>query len=199
MMTKIIINKLLIIFLLSFVSAHVQADLRIDFGYGFTQSSKNIATSDDVLGAVYDGSLGLSITRKGSLFLTVGYLYIDLNEPFSQGVTATTNALNPYIGFNYEFDQAGLISFGIFASPYAEARFKRSDSVEERWLGSSTYAKFSAGYAYTPSLILTFSISYFGGQYDTRDSASQVSSVNSFEWNTVIPMIGFRYKWVPEQ
>lgn len=166
------------------------ASIKIGLDFGTLQENRSATQLSSVGRTVYDGYMLLNFKHNFPLFLSLGYLYSDSIENFSDSSFTTVKTSNPYVGLAYQFQSKRTISIFTSAlySPFAKATLSTS-AGSEGWDGATFSGKISLSVNISKRLNINTSLYYVNQSFGTRTSGN-ITSTNSLTQSYLAPAIG---------
>lgn len=173
-----------------FYANGASASIKIGLDFGTLQENRSATQLSSVGRTVYDGYMLLNFKHNFPLFLSLGYLYSDSIENFSDSSFTTVKTSNPYVGLAYQFQSKRTISIFTSAlySPFAKATLSTS-AGSEGWDGATFSGKISLSVNISKRLNINTSLYYVNQSFGTRTSGN-ITSTNSLTQSYLAPAIG---------
>lgn len=182
--------KILILVVVVIFTVTAKSQVRVGLNLGTLQENRSSTQLSSVGRSLYDGYLNVGFKKEFPLSLTLGYLYINGVETYSDSSFTKTASTNPYVGLVYQFwskSFASLIVTGAY-SPYAKLTVSEA-SGKESWDGNTTVGKVAASFNVSNNMKLDAGLYYISESFSSRTSGS-LTTDSSFNQSYLMPTLG---------
>lgn len=182
--------KILILAGVVMFTATARSQSRVGLDFGTLQENRSSTQLSSIGRTFYDGYLNVGLKKESSLYLSIGYLYINSVENYSNSTYTKMTSTNPYVGLAYQFwnkNFASLIVTGAY-SPYAKLTVSEA-AGKESWDGTTLALKFTGSFSMSNKVKLNAGLYYISESFSSRTSGS-LTTKSDFNQSYLMPAIG---------